>query len=202
MVATPHTVPGTESHSSEDLVNVAQRTLVSSLALPRLTYSPAAVAKVPHGPKHYPHEQILREPVSGPSPVANVACAGSVPSEGLYQLIFRGGDSSPTSDVPSLSDGDSGPPSAACEAPELRERWPGSPSIPSPVVYYNPSPGLFTPGVPFAHPAYGPWTSPKQVTRSESRKHGISARKLKAIKSKMTLLLLHAVIMGSRRLIY
>jgi hypothetical protein len=152
---------------------------------------------VPHGPKRYPHEQVLLGPVSGQLPVANAPSVVSVPSEDLYQLILRGGDSSPTSDVPSLSDSDSGPPSAACEAPELAERWPGSPSIPSPMVYYNPSPGLFSPGVPFTHPVYGPWASPKPVTRSESRKHGMSTRKLKALKSKITLMLPHAVFLGS-----
>jgi len=170
MAATPHAVPGTESHPSEELATVAK----------------PATAEVPHGPKHYPHEPIVRVPVSGRLPVANVASTGSVPSEDLLHLIFRGGES-PTSDVPSLSDGDSGPPSAACEAPELTERWPGSPSNPSPVVYYNPSPGLFSPGAPFTHPVYGPWTSPtspKPVTRSDSRKHGISTRKLKALKTK------------------
>jgi len=155
-----------------------------SLTLLRLTYSAAAVAKVPHGPKLYPHGPFLRVPVSGRLPVANGAHAISVPSEDLFQLIFRVGDSSPTSDVPSLSDGDSGPPSA--EAPELAERWHGSPPATSPVVYYNPSPGLFSPGAPFVHPAYAPWTSPKQVTQPESRRHGMSTRKLKALKSKMT----------------
>ena len=155
-----------------------------SLTLLRLTYSPAAVAKVPHGPKLYPREAVLRVPILGRLPVTSGACAASVPSEDLLQLIFRNGDSSPTSDVPSLSDGDSGPPSA--EAPELAERWSGSPPVPSPMVYYNPSPGLFSPGVPFAHPAYASWTSPKQVTRPESRRHGMSTRKLKALKSKMT----------------
>ena len=155
MAAITHPVSGTKSRPSEDSITDAQRTLVPSLilTLPRLTYSSAVVAKVPHGPKHYPREQVLRGPVSGRLPVANATSAVSVPSEDLYQLILRGGDSSPTSDVPSLSDGDSGPPSAACEAPELAERWPGSPSIPSPMVYYNPSPGLFSPGVPLAHPA-------------------------------------------------
>ena len=156
---------------------------------------------MPHGPKHYPHEPIACVPVSGRLPVTNVACTGSVPSEDLLHLIFRGGESSPTSDVPSLSDGDSGPPSAACEAPELTERWPGSPSIPSPVVFYNPSPGLFSPGAPFRHPVYGPWTSPtspKPLSRSDSRKHGMSTRKLKALKSKMTLSLLRVVNLDSR----
>ena len=107
----------------------------------------------------------------------------SVPSDGL---IFRVGGSSlsPTSDVPSLSDGDSGPPSAECEAPELAEPWPGSPSGFAPMVYCNPSPGIFSPGVPFTPPAYCHWTAPKQETRSRSRRPGISSRKLKAIKSK------------------
>lgn len=150
-----------------------------SLTLLRLTYSAAAVARVPHGPKPYPHEPVLRV-VSGRPPVANGAHAMSVPSEDLFQLIFRVGDSSPTSDVPSLSDGDSGPPSA--EAPEL---YHGSPPVTSPVIYYNPSPGLLSPGAPFAHPAYAPWISPKPVTRSDSRKHGMSTRKLKALKSKI-----------------
>lgn len=153
-----------------------------SLTLLRLTYSAAAVAKVPHGPKLSSHEPFLRVPVSGRSPVANGAHAISVPQEGLFQLIFRVGDSSPTSDVPSLSDGDSGPPSA--EAPELAERWHGLSPVTSPVVYHNPSPALFSPGAPFASPAYAPWVSPKQVNRLEPRRHGMSTRKLKAIKSK------------------
>ena len=168
-----------------------------SLTLLRLTYSLAAMAKVPYGPKLYPQEPVLRVPVSGRLPIiANGACAASVPSEDLLQLIFRKGDSSPTSDVPCLSDGDSGPPSA--EAPELAERWSGSPPVPSPMVYYNPSPGLFSPGAPFVHPAYAPWTSPKQVTRPESRRHGMSTRKLKALKSKDVPLLPHALILDSR----
>lgn len=116
---------------------------------------------------------------------ALLASSVLVPSDGLVQLIFRGGDSSPTSDVPSLSDGDSGPPSAACEAPEPAERWPGSPSTFAPAVYLNPPPGLFSPGVPFTLPAYCQWTAPKQQdTRSRSRRPGISSRKLKALKTK------------------
>lgn len=106
--------------------------------------------------------------------------------DGLARLVFPG-DDSPTSDVPSLSDGDSGPPSAACEAPELAERWPGSPSTFTP-VYCNPPPGGFSLGVPFTLPAYGQWTTSKQETRSRSRRPGISSRKLKALKSKQTLL--------------
>jgi hypothetical protein len=169
-----------------------------SLTLLRLTYSAAAVAnlKVPHGPKPHSHEPFLRVPVSGRPPVANGTHAISVPSEDLFQLIFRVGDSSPTSDVPSLSDGDSGPPSA--EVPELAERWHGLSPVTSPVVYYNPSPGLFSPGAPFASPAYAPWVSPKQVNRLEPRRHGMSTRKLKAIKSKMTRRLQHAVVLDSR----
>ena len=154
--------------------------------LPNLTHTPAAATEVSPGHKICSYRPVLFPPVSGWQPVALVASPASVSSEDLAQLIFRGGDSSPTSDVPSLSDGDSDPPSAACEAPELAERWPGSPPVQSPMIYYNPTPGYYTPGVPFTNPAYGPWTSPKQATRSESRRPGMSARKLKALKSERT----------------
>jgi hypothetical protein len=182
--ATLHVVPGSESHSLGD---------VATLASPQIsrgsTDFPAVVTKVVSGSRLPPHEPILLPPVSGRPPIAvNVACPPtSVISEDLTRLIFRNGDSSPTSDVPSLSDGDSDPPSAPCEAPELTERWPGSASVSSPVVYCNPSPGFFSPGAPFMHPAYMPWTLPKPVARSESRRHGMSTRKLKALKSKMIL---------------
>jgi hypothetical protein len=160
-----------------------------------LTGSPAAVTKIPYGPRLY-----ARPAVSGRPPVANVPCAASVSSDDLAQLIFQGGDSSPTSDVPSLSDGDSDPPSAPCEAPELTERWPSSPPVASPMAYYNATPGFFSPGAPFAHPTYGAWTSPKQVTRPDSRRHGMSARKLKALKSKLILCSLYVDTLGSRPL--
>ncbi|KAI9433247.1 hypothetical protein BJY52DRAFT_1337897 [Lactarius psammicola] len=52
------------------------------------------------------------------------------------------------------------------------------------MVYCNPPPGLFSPGVPFTLPAYCPWTAPKQETRSRPRRPGISSRKLKALKTK------------------
>lgn len=176
--ATLHVVPGTESHLVEE---------VASLSSPQTTgestYSPTGVTKVAHGSRLSPHERVLLP--SG----ANVACTTSVIPDDLPRLIFRNGDSSPTSDVPSLSDGDSDPPSAPCEAPEFPERWPGSASVPSPVIYCNPNPGFFSPGVPFVHPAYVPWSLPKPPARSESRRHGMSARKLKALKSMMTLLL-------------
>jgi hypothetical protein len=169
--ATLHVVPGSESHSLEDVA--------------RSTNSPAGANKVVHGSRLSPHEAVLLPPVSGRPPVANVTCPTSVISEDLARLIIRnGGDSSPTSDVPSLSDGDSDPSSAPCEAPEFTERWPGSASVHSPVVYCNPSPGFFSPGAPFLHPAYVPWALPKPPVRSESRRHGMSTRKLKAIKTK------------------
>ena len=170
--ATLHVVPGSESHSLEDMA--------------RPTNSPAGATKVVHGPMLSPQGPVLLPPVSGRPPVANVTCSTSVLSEDLARLIIRNGDSSPTSDVPSLSDGDSDPSSAPCEAPELTERWPGSASVPSPVVYCNPSPGFFSPGAPFMHPAYVPWAFPKPAARSESRRHGMSTRKLKALKSEMT----------------
>ncbi|KAH9989727.1 hypothetical protein BJV74DRAFT_796144 [Russula compacta] len=176
----PHAAPEAKSPSSKDVVTVAQ----------------SAVTQVPCSPKLYTHKPVLLPPVLGREPNVNVAGAASVSSGNLAQLIFRDGDSSPTSDVPSLSDGDSEPPSAACEAPELTERWPGSPSVPSPMVYYHPSPGLFYPGSSFMNPAYGPWIPSKQATRSESRRQGMSTRKLKAMKSKTTLLPF-AVIPGS-----
>jgi hypothetical protein len=144
-------------------------------------------AEVLHGPGFSPLRSKL-PPVPDRRAAVLASSTVSVPSDGLVQLIFRGGDSSPspTSDVPSLSDGDSEPPSAAFEAPELAERWPGSPSAFAPMVYCHPPPGLFSPGVPFTPPAY--WTAPKQETRSRSRRPGLSSRKLKAIKSKQTLL--------------
>jgi hypothetical protein len=176
--ATVHVVPGGESHSLEDVA-----TLSSPQASRGSTNSPATMIKMAHGPKLSLHEPILSPPVSCRPPVA---CSASLISEDLSRLIFRNGDSSPTSDVPSLSDGDSDPPSAPCEAPELTERWPGSASVPSPMVYCNPSPGFFSPGAPFMHPAYVPWNLPKLAPRPEPRRHGMSTRKLKALKSKMT----------------
>lgn len=152
------------------------------------TNSPAAVTKVAHGSRLSPYESVLFPPVSGPSPGPNVACSTPVISDEVRRLIFRKGDSSPTSDVPSLSDGDSDPPSAPCDGPEFPERWPGSASVPSPVVYCNPTPGFFSPGAPFVHPAYVPWALPKPPVRSESRRHGMSTRKLKALKSMMTII--------------
>jgi hypothetical protein len=152
---------------------------------------PAVVEKVSHASRFSPHEPVLLSPVSGQTSGPNAAFTTPVVSDDLTRLIFRNGDSSPTSDVPSLSDGDSDPPSAPCEVPEFPERWPGSASGLSPVVYCNPSPGFFSPGAPpFVHPAYVPWALPKLPARSESRRHGMSARKLKALKSMMTLLLL------------
>ncbi|KAI0304309.1 hypothetical protein B0F90DRAFT_1235948 [Multifurca ochricompacta] len=127
---------------------------------------------------------MLLPPLSSRRPVSLAVPPTSVSSEDLAQLIFRNGYSSPASDAPSLSDGDSEPPSAAWEAPELSERWPCSPPAPSPVVYYNPTPGLFSPGVPFMHPAFGPQASLKQATRTELRRPSMSARKLKALKTK------------------
>lgn len=155
--------------------------------LRRITSHTGPATKVPHGPGFSsPGSKLAPVPDRGAAVLASSAV--SVHSDGLVQLIFRGGDASPspTSDVPSLSDGDSGPPSAACEAPELAERWPGSPAAFAPMVYCNPSPGLFSPGVPFASPAYCHWTAPKQESRSRSRRPGISSRKLKALKSKLT----------------
>lgn len=151
------------------------------------TNPPAAVTKVSHGSRYSPHEPVLLSPVSGLPSGPNAACTTS---DDLTRLIFRNGDSSPTSDVPSLSDGDSDPPSAPCEVPEFPERWPGSASALSPVVYCNPTPGFFSPGAPFVHPAYVPWAFPKPPSRSDSRRHGMSARKLKALKSMSLLLLL------------
>ncbi|KAH9065300.1 hypothetical protein EDB87DRAFT_1048267 [Lactarius vividus] len=53
------------------------------------------------------------------------------------------------------------------------------------MVYCNPPPGTFSPGVPFTLPAaYCQWTAHKQDTRSRSRRPGISSRKLKALKTK------------------
>jgi hypothetical protein len=183
--ATLHVVPGSEPHSLEGVV-----TLASPQLLRGSTNSPAAATKVVPGSRLSPHEAVLLPPVPGRPPIAaTAACPTSVISEGLTRLIFRNGDSSPTSDVPSLSDGDSDPPSAPCEAPELTEHWPGSASVPSPVVYCNPSPGFFSPGAPFMHPVYMPWTLPKPAARPESRRHSMSTRKLKALKSKMTLVL-------------
>jgi len=168
-VATLHVVPGTESHPVEEVA-----ALTSPQTTGESTNSPAAVTKIAHGSRFSPHEPVLPPPVS----------ATSVVSDDLARLIFQNGDSSPTSDVPSLSDGDSDPPSAPYEVPEFPERWPGSASVPSPVVYCNPSPGFFSPGAPFVHPAYVPWTLPKPPARSESRRHSMSARKLKALKTK------------------
>ncbi|KAH9986646.1 hypothetical protein BJV77DRAFT_55573 [Russula vinacea] len=34
------------------------------------------------------------------------------------------------------------------------------------------------------HPAYVPWAFPKPTARSESRRHGMSTRKMKALKTK------------------
>ncbi|KAI0248610.1 hypothetical protein BJV78DRAFT_1156429 [Lactifluus subvellereus] len=180
-----HAVAESGPPSSVDAMPVARCTHVPpSHKQPNLTHSPAAATEVSPGHKICPYRPVLLPPVSGWQPVALATSPDSVSSEDLAQLIFRGGDSSPISDVPSLSDGDSDPPSAACEAPELAERWPGSPPVQSPMVYYNPTPGLSPPGVPFTNPAYGPWFSPKQATRSESRRPGMSARKLKALKTK------------------
>jgi hypothetical protein len=190
--ATVHVVPGSESHSLEDVA-----TLSSPQALRGSTNSPATMIKMAHGPKLSPYEPIVSPPVSGRPPVA---CSASVISEDLSRLIFRNGDSSPTSDVPSLSDEDSDPPSAPCEAPELTERWPGPASVPSPMVYCNPSPGFFSPGAPFIHPAYVPWNLPKQAPRPESRRHGISTRKLKALKSKMTFITCYSRLTSSVRI--
>ncbi|KAI9508867.1 hypothetical protein F5148DRAFT_831701 [Russula earlei] len=179
-------VPGTEFPSLENVVAVVQPTHVHSRSLRRSTHPPVAAAKVPHVSRPYPRVPVLLPVASAQQPAPNVPYPVSVSSEDVAQLIFRGGESSPTSDVPSLSDGDSEPPSAACEAPELTERWLGSPPVTSPVVYYSPTPGLFSPGVPFTHPVYGPWTPPvgKQATHPESRRHGMSTRKLKALKTK------------------
>jgi hypothetical protein len=178
--ATLHIVPGAESHPAGEVA-----ALTSPQTTGESTNSPAAVTKVAHA-RFSPHEPVL---LPGQPSGPNAACTTSVISDDLGRLIFRNGDSSPTSDVPSLSDGDSDPPSAPYEVPEFPERWPGSASVPSPVVYCNPNPGFFSPGAPFVHPAYIPWTLPKPPARSESRRHGMSARKLKALKSTMTLLL-------------
>ena len=183
--ATLHVAPGTESHPVEEVA-----ALTSPQTTEESTNSPAAVSKVAHGSTFSPHEPVLLPPVSGQPSGPNAACTTSVVSDDLTRLIFRSGDYSPTSDVPSLSDGDSDPPSAPCEVPEFPERWPGSASVPSPVVYCNPTPGFFSPGAPFVHPAYVPWTLPKPPARSDSRRHGMSARKLKALKSMTTLLFL------------
>ena len=190
--ATVHVVPGGESHSLEDVA-----ALSSPQASRGTTNSPATMIKMAHGPKLSPHEPILSPPVSGRPPVA---CSASLISEDLSRLIFRNGDSSPTSDVPSLSDGDSDPPSAPCEAPELTERWPGSASVPSPMVYCNPSPGFFSPGAPFMHPAYVPWNLPKLAPRPEPRRHGMSTRKMKALKSKMTFITCYSRLTRSVRI--
>src|SRR6266852_3959631 len=128
--ATLHVVPGTESHSVEE---------VAALTSPQITGEstnpPAAVTKVSHGSRFSPHEPVLLSPVSGQPSGPNAVCTTtSVTSDDLTRIIFRNGDSSPTSDVPSLSDGDSDPPSAPCEVPEFPERWPGSASALSPVV--------------------------------------------------------------------
>jgi hypothetical protein len=184
--ATVHVVPGGESHSPEDMA-----ALSSPQALRGSTNSPATMIKMAHGPKLSP---ILSPPVSGRP------CSASVISEDISRLIFRNGDSSPTSDVPSLSDGDSDPPSAPCEAPELTERWPGPGSVTSPVVYCNPSPGFFSPGAPFIHPAYVPWNLLKPAPRPESRRHGMSTRKLKALKSKMTFITCYSRLTSSVRI--
>ena len=141
---------------------------------------------MPHGHSIGPYGPVLLPPATGHPAVPATSPAFS---EDIARLIFRGVDSSPTSDVPSLSDGDSDPPSATCEAPELAERWPGSPAtaVQSPMVFYNnPIPGFSPPGIPVTQPTYRPWTSPKSVTRSESRRSGMSARKLKALKSETT----------------
>ena len=181
--ATLHVVPGAESHPVEEVAS-----LTSPQTTGESTNSPAAVIKVAHGPRSSPHEPVLHPPVSGQPSGPNAACATSVISGDLTRLIFRNGESSPASDVPSLSDGDSDPPSAPCEVPEFPERWPGSASVPSPVVYCNPSPGFFSPGAPFVHPAYVPWTLPKPPARSDSRRQGMTARKMKALKSTTLLL--------------
>ena len=190
--ATVHVVPGGESQSLEDMAAPS-----SPQASRGTTNYPATMIKMAHGPKRSPHEPILSPPVSGRPPVA---CSASLISEDLSRLIFRNGDSSPTSDVPSLSDGDSDPPSAPCEAPELTERWPGSASVPSPMVYCNPSPGFFSPGAPFMHPAYVPWNLPKLAPRPEPRRHGMSTRKLKALKSKMTFITCYSRLIPSVRI--
>jgi hypothetical protein len=146
----------------------------------------AAVTEVPHGQSIGPYGPVLLFPAAGHPAVPATSPAFS---EDLARSIFRGEDSSPTSDVPSLSDGDSDPPSATWEGPELAERWPGSPTpaVQSPIVFYhNPTPGFSPPGIPVTHPVYGPWTSPESVTHSESRRSGMSARKLKALKSETT----------------
>lgn len=144
------------------------------------------MTKVSHGRRFSPHEPVLLSPVSDQPSGPNSACTTS---DDLTRLIFRNGDSSPTSDVPSLSDGDSDPPSAPCEVPEFPERWPGSASALSPVVYCNPNPGFYSPGAPFIHPAYVPWALAKPPARPESRRNGMSARKLKALKSMMTIII-------------
>ena len=183
--ATLHVVPGTESHPVEEVA-----VLTSPQTTGDSTNSPAAVTKVAHGSRLSPHEPVLLPPVSAQLSGPNAAYTTSVVSDDLARLILQDGDSSPTSDVPSLSDGDSDPPSAPCEVPEFPERWPGSASVPSPVVYCNPTPGFYSPGAPFVHPAYVPWTLPKPPARSDSRRHSMSARKMKALKSMFTLLLL------------
>ncbi|KAH9047684.1 hypothetical protein EDB84DRAFT_440377 [Lactarius hengduanensis] len=166
-VAASHTVPVVDSRPSKNAVSVTGR----------------PVTEVTHGPGFSPGSDL--PPVPDRHTALLAPSSVLVPSDGLVQLIFRGGDSSPTSDVPSLSDGDSGPPSAACEAPELAERWPGSPSTFAPMVYCNPPPGMFPPSVPFTLPAaYCQWAAHKQDTRSRSRRPGISSRKLKALKTK------------------
>ncbi|KAH9002707.1 hypothetical protein EDB86DRAFT_3073846 [Lactarius hatsudake] len=167
-VAASHTVPVADSRPSKNAVSVTGR----------------PVTEVAHGPGFSPRGSDL-PPVPDRHAALLAPSSVLVPSDGLVQLIFRGGDSSPTSDVPSLSDGDSGPPSAACEAPELAERWPGSPSTFAPMVYCNPPPGMFPPSIPFTLPAaYCQLTAHKQDTRSRSRRPGISSRKLKALKTK------------------
>ncbi|KAH9980155.1 hypothetical protein BGW80DRAFT_483414 [Lactifluus volemus] len=144
----------------------------------------SAVTEVPHGQSIGPYGPVLLFPAAGHPAVPATSPAFS---EDLARSIFRGEDSSPTSDVPSLSDGDSDPPSATWEGPEPAERWPGSPTpaVQSPIVFYhNLTPGFSPPGIPVTHPVYGPWTSPESVTHSESRRSGMSARKLKALKTK------------------
>ncbi|KAF8500861.1 hypothetical protein F5888DRAFT_1308766 [Russula emetica] len=180
-VATLHVDPGTESHPVEEVAALA-----SPQTMGESTNSPAAVTKVAHGSRFSPHEPVLLPPVSGQPSGPNAACTTSVIPDDLTRVIFRNGDTSPTSDVPSLSDGDSDPPSAPYEVPEFPERWPGSATVQtrSPVVYCNPTPGFFSPGAPFVHPAYVPWTLAKPPARSDSRRHAMSTRKLKALKTK------------------
>ncbi|KAI0270011.1 hypothetical protein BC834DRAFT_583473 [Gloeopeniophorella convolvens] len=172
-VATPHATSEFESYStaSEDVSASTAQTAFAH-ASPTL--------------QMWSYEAALPSPASARVPPASVSSPASVVSpEDLTQLIFRRGEDSPTSDVPSLSDGESEPPSAACDAPDIAERWPGTPATPTPMMYYIHAPAAaFSPG-PFPPVPYGPWPVRELGTpRPESRKSGMSGRKLKAFKTK------------------